>query len=133
MYIKSKNSKKTLIKKSPIGGILDKKQRKMVKNDKKSESNVIKIGEKDLAPYILAMVFKGQPNIYNKFNNEIKIQVAKSRLAKANYLIELFKNWGLMEIERTQKNITIIPEKGDPYELEDAYEIRVKKIPAIES
>lgn len=105
----------------------------MTKKDKISESNVIKIGEKDLAPYIVAMVFKGQPNLYNKFDNEIKIQVAKSRLAKANYLIELFKNWGLMEIERVQKNITITPEKGDPYELEDAYEIIVKKIPALES
>lgn len=103
----------------------------MIKKDKTSESNIIKIGEKDLAPYIVAMVYKGQPNLYDKFK-EIKIQVAKSRLAKANYLIELFKNWGIIEISREQKKITITPEKGQPYELDDAYEIVVKKIPALE-
>ena len=103
----------------------------MEKNETTSESNIIKIGEKDLAPYIVAMIYKGQPNIYNKFA-EIKIQVAKSRLAKANYLIELFKNWGLLEVTREQKKITITPEKGQPYELEDAYEIIVRKIPALE-
>lgn len=101
------------------------------KIDKKSESNIIKIGEKDLAPYMVAMVFKGQPAIYDKFS-EIKIQVAKSRLAKANYLIELFKNWGLIEINREQKKITITPENGQPYDLDDAFEITVKKIPALE-
>ena len=103
----------------------------MVTKDKRKESNIIKIGDKDLPPYIVAMVFKGQPNIYEKYG-EIKIQVAKSRLPRANYLIELFKNWGLFEVSRQQKKITITPESGDPYELEDAYEITVKKIPAIE-
>ena len=103
----------------------------MAQKDKTGKSNIIKIGDKDLPVYVVAMVFKGQPMIYNEFN-EIKIQVAKSRLPKANYLIKLFENWGLVEEKREQKEITITPENGQAYTLKDAYEITVRKIPALE-
>jgi hypothetical protein len=106
--------------------------RKTKINTKKIETNIIKIGDKDLSVYITAFVFKAQPVIYDKFGS-IKFQVAGSpiRLEKANYLVSLFKNFGFVENERQVKEIMVTPETGDPYKLKDVHEITLKKIPAL--
>ena len=100
------------------------------KKEHTEPANLIKIAEKDLSVYAWAVVLKGQPYVYQKYG-EIKIQVTRNRIEKANQLIELFKHWGLEEVKREPCKILVTPPKKNPYYLTEAFEITLRKIGAL--
>ena len=63
--------------------------------------------------------------------DKIKIQVTMGNLMNAEYLIKLFKNLGLEEINRERKAIKVVPADGRSYELNNAYEITLELVPAL--
>lgn len=115
-------------------------------NEEREFSNIIVIG-KDKKPVICplcrgviseeisiknyenAILLAMCPEIYDKYESII-IQTTRANLFTAELVIKLFKNAGLYEESREKKAITVNTANGS-YILPDAYEIILKKIPAL--
>ena len=96
-------------------------------------TNIIRVadGPDKISKYLLATLSAMSPQRY-KHEQGIKIQVMTKYLATAEYLIRLFKNAGLYEIDRKIKVLTgFNKDSGEEYKLPDAFEIILKKIPAL--
>ena len=98
--------------------------------EKKEYGNIIRVADKKIYKYEHAILLALSPEVYNKYN-EVKIQVTVANLSTAELLIKLFANAGLYEESRIKKPIKVTPASGQNYELPNAFEICLRKIPAL--
>ena len=91
--------------------------------------HIIRVGKKDVAKYIYALLIALQPHNYEKIGN-LKIQATEKNLPAANHIVELFKNLWIEEISRIKKKITVMKEDGSSYPLE-IIEITIQKHPKL--
>ncbi len=98
-------------------------------------NNILRIGRGDtdkVIKYIYGTILRMRPKIYDKYDCIIW-QIKGSDLAFAiNYLYPLVYHTGLeIDGEPVKKKIKAFSKEGEGYSLGDAYEIKLKKIPAI--
>lgn len=98
--------------------------------EKRERGNIIRVAEKSVASYAWALLLSGQPDVYDQYD-EIKIQVTMAHLNTAELLIKVFRQFGLEETEREKKEIKVVKPSGESYILPNAYEITLRKIPAL--
>lgn len=90
-------------------------------------TNIVRISrKKDDSVYIKAILIRMQPKIYNKYNC-IKIRVSRNLLGDAQHLCQIFKHAGLMDKGIEPCKI----ETDDGFVINDAFEVTLKKVPAI--
>ena len=102
---------------------------KMISKQKEL-SNTIIVTDGKIWKYLYPVLLAMTPKIYDNYD-EIKLQVTIANLSNAEHLIKLFKYAGLYEENREKIKIKVNPPSGQAYWLNDAFEITLKKIPAL--
>lgn len=99
------------------------------KNERVVPDCVIRISsEKDISKYVQAMVIRGQPYVYDKYEC-IKIRFTKEMESQVKYLCRMFWNWGAIIHKKVNLKNGIPIDKG--VIVTEGKEVILKKIPAI--
>jgi hypothetical protein len=95
----------------------------------KEMNNLVIISDRDkIMVYISNIIYKMAPSIYNR-SGCIIIQVRESLKDFADFVIKRMRWAGIYVDSQTRKSI----KQSDGWTLKDAWEIKLKKIPALET